>query len=96
MSTKHTPGPWGSYRSYIGTEEEDTQTVAYCDDHRNTRSRSAEETNANGRLIAAAPDLLDALEGCVGDLEHYVSTHGPGPDKRLAAVVAAIAKARGE
>jgi hypothetical protein len=47
------------------------------------------------RLIAAAPDLLEALEDCLADLQHYVSTHGPGPDSRLAKAEAAIAKAKG-
>ena len=52
--------------------------------------------HGSARLIAAAPDLLAALEACVPDLERYVSTHGPGPDRRLDAARAAIAKARGE
>ena len=58
------------------------------------RSLTAEQI-ANARLIAAAPELLEALEAVLPDLEHYVATHGPGPDKRLAAARAAIAKARG-
>ena len=53
------------------------------------------ELAANAMIIAAAPTLLDALEAVIPDLEHYVATHGPGPDKRLAAARAAIAKARG-
>ena len=47
------------------------------------------------RLIAAAPELLEALEAVLPDLEHYVATHGPGPDKRLALAREAIAKAKG-
>jgi len=27
--------------------------------------------------------LRTAIKPCIADLEHYVSTHGPGPDKRL-------------
>ena len=53
------------------------------------------EVEANARLIAAAPELLEALEAVLPDLEHYVATHGPGPDKRLAVARAAIAKATG-
>ena len=53
------------------------------------------ELAANARLIASAPELLEALEAILPDLEHYVATHGPGPDKRLAAARAAIAKAKG-
>jgi hypothetical protein len=38
-------------------------------------------------------DLAEALLACLPDLEHYVSTHGPGPDKRLESARAALAKA---
>ena len=47
------------------------------------------------KLEAINSDLLAALEAVLPDLEHYVATHGPGPDKRLAMARAAIAKARG-
>ena len=29
-------------------------------------------------------DLIDATKECIVDLKHYVATHGPGPDQRLA------------
>lgn len=44
-------------------------------------------------VIAAAPDLLEALQECLPDLQHYVATHGQGPDKRLDKAIAAISKA---
>ncbi len=50
-------------------------------------------SEANARLIAAAPELLEAIIECLPDLEHYVSTHGSGPDKRLTKLNSAIAKA---
>jgi len=28
--------------------------------------------------------LVQAIEQCLPDLDHYASTHGPGPDDRLA------------
>lgn len=40
-------------------------------------------------------DLLAALEAIMPDLKHYAATHGPGPDERLTAARAALAKARG-
>jgi len=60
MSEKHTPGPW---------EFDDKNSSGfpllclYAADNRNPfhGSRSDAEMNANARLIAAAPDLLDAL-----------------------------------
>ena len=38
-------------------------------------------------------DVLQALRDCLPDLERHASTHGPGPDRRLATAKAAIAKA---
>ena len=93
-SPAHTPGPWdvepkGSRHFVDGA---DGLTVAYLD-RAGVRERS--EIEANARLIASAPELIEALEAVLPDLEHYVATHGPGPDKRLAIARAANAKARG-
>lgn len=60
------------------------------------RQLSPEEQKKCAHLIAAAPDLLAALEACLPDLKHYAATHGPGPDRRLEQARAAIAKAKGE
>ena len=55
---KHTPGPWIVDTDYIiqdgGTSDENT--IAIVGDQ--------EEWKANAHLIAAAPDLLEALEDC--------------------------------
>ena len=89
----HTPGPWTILpntphfvRAMHPAEGMQPVATVYHFDG---------ELAANARLIAAAPELLEALEAVLPDLEHYVATHGPGPDKRLAAARAAIAKARG-
>ena len=93
MSAKHTPGPWAILpntphfvRAMHPTEGMQPIATVY---HFNG------ELAANARLIASAPELLEALEAVLPDLEHYVATHGPGPDKRLAIARAAIAKAKG-
>lgn len=39
-------------------------------------------------------ELLAAAVACIADLEHYVRTHGPGPDTRLNTLRAAIAKCK--
>ena len=98
----HTPGPWkvrvsnnGALRGYsIEHEDETLRSIVarnweheLCEEHGNSLP--------NARLIASAPELIEALEAVLPDLEHYVATHGPGPDKRLAIARAAIAKARG-
>ena len=86
MSPAHTPGPWafkkGAHRIEVRTTPERAYAFSLPDE-------------ANARLIASAPTLLEALEAVLPDLEHYVATHGPGPDNRLALARAAIAKAKG-
>lgn len=58
MSAKHTPGPWFvdrlSEHGYLLVKPVGGQVVAQID--------PVEEEEANARLIAAAPDLLDALK----------------------------------
>ncbi|MEG5170818.1 hypothetical protein [Microcoleus sp. B3-D7] len=61
MKTKHTPGKWKAQGEFIGTDEEDSQTIAYLSCHRNNTRRTDLETNANAKLIANAPDLLKIL-----------------------------------
>ena len=66
-SPAHTPGPWdvepkGSRHFVDGA---DGLTVAYLD-RAGVRERS--EIEANARLIASAPELLEALAGCADAL----------------------------
>ena len=44
--------------------------------------------------LRMAGELLRCLDECVPDLEHYESTHGPGPDRRLAELKVALADYR--
>lgn len=62
---------WKSEGAFIGTDEKDTQAIAYLSNHRNNRSRTEKETKANGRLIAAAPDLLAAAIKLVDRIGDY-------------------------
>jgi hypothetical protein len=99
--TKWTPGPWqfvGPH--FIGTAGDDPQTVAYLDDHRNRKPRSSDEMQANGRLIAAAPEMYEALQA-----EKYAQALANDPNSQEQAKVAraraddfrraALAKAEG-
>lgn len=58
------------------------------------------QIEANAALISAAPDMLEALEAAVADLEQTLRWRGEGwecsEDKLLGKARAAIAKARGE
>ena len=98
MNAKHTPGPWTicpTINERIGIIGDGVQiaTVHPTDDI--TASyfpglRSSEEIAANARLIAAAPELLEAcraLLGCV-DLQGFSRSQ---PD--VVSARAAIAKA---
>lgn len=80
--TKHTPGPWISEDCVAGRPPEAGCGIIASDDDfkisNPTRgivawasrivSRPNEETLANARLIAAAPDLLEACELVIGSL----------------------------
>lgn len=74
--SKHTPGPWSICRNgecscgfiWSGCEEMhiatayDVRSIGHFD-HASDAAPSREEAMANGRLIAAAPELLEALRG---------------------------------
>jgi hypothetical protein len=87
---KHTPGPWEVYKPNVtagwglcvGT---DTHILFQ---HKGKDSKEIKEANA--RLIAAAPDLLEALESIVGGSTQRVSA------ELQTKAQAAIAKAKGE
>lgn len=93
METKHTPGPWhfsGEITNVTGTDlyvgnvfpditgyRGDICSIQSCDhlSHGNGISRS--EAKANAKLIAAAPELLEALKTC----EEVLWMHTPEINK---------------
>ncbi len=88
----HTPGPWEhTGQGDIVGKEDNGYGLGYVDVCsvylRTVRGR----TNANARLIAAAPDLLEALSEIINDGGKFVMTNETHRKAR-----AAIAKARGE
>ncbi len=97
---KHTPGPWHCTPEadlprigvYAGKDDEDDEAII-CD-VTDEDLKVDGENEANARLIAAAPDLLEALEivqnGINGSLVHGI------PEKLERRIKAAIAKATGE
>lgn len=99
----HTPGPWYAYKSGhmkrwdITTEPDPNQGAFYVAQVPSWNERS--DPAANARLIAAAPDMLAALElyvaldndhrsGCTIEPDDWAECHQ--------AAAAAIAKAKGE
>ena len=99
----HTPGPWRLDSPYVSAPSgEHRKIVADCDQY-----FSDDECEANTRLIAAAPELLAALEQALAVIAsdemraacdmadlHGMPYRGPTVDR--AAMRALIAKARGE
>lgn len=89
--SKHTPGPWrivpGGVRVGSGLICSTFQAMRYPGQEERFKRESAER-EANAHLIAAAPDLLEALLRC-----RFDSLNMSAEDMRL--VQAAIAKATG-
>jgi hypothetical protein len=98
---KHTPGPWTADK----LQDRDTFNIfangfvsAMCQVSRmenSTRSTSGNEVAANARLIAAAPDLLEALRE-IAELADKVDSWQSFPYEPIQKAYAAIAKATGE
>lgn len=93
MSAQHTPGPWRHHEGCIKADHDDLP-LSYdkCLRDYQCRQLIAETVDgANARLIAAAPELLDAAKMIVD-----LAINGPGveiPLDALKRVQAAIAKA---
>ena len=67
MRTTHTPGPW---KMEIYLNEKDVEMpphiIGLCDNHQVADCCGADDTDmANGRLISAAPELLQACEAAI-------------------------------
>jgi len=102
MTSKHTPGPWvvhqrprEPYEHGHHVTTEDGLTICSVTYQLPSRTpMGVEETKriANARLIAAAPDLLEALSGCVEHMEHST----PQGQAAYEAARTAIAKATGQ
>lgn len=85
LQVKHTPAPWKIHKT--PNDPDFTHEIfGVCSVY------VGENSEANARLIAAAPELLEALQNIVIDY-----TPKDGSDKRaLEAAKSAIAKALGE
>ncbi len=97
----HTPGPW---RVYVHGRPMNDPTMPLMwwlsrDDAKPHASLGTDK-EADARLIAAAPELLDALADMLSGWRYIRETYGDlggvGWDRAEKAARAAIAKARGE
>jgi hypothetical protein len=95
--TKHTPGPWEVDESeifargdYFVARVQANQYTPNTDKRKAVTSRNfslSVQDEANARLIAAAPDLLDALE--------TIAAGNTDPDRVVEIAAEAIAKVEG-
>lgn len=115
MNTKYTPGPWQIDEDVATdvvamSESRDNEPIQIADCAMFAGPAESEECEANARLIAAAPDLLDAckealkrvalltpftVEGCDPILEKATDAAAAEADKTREQLRAAIAKAEG-
>lgn len=88
MKAKHTPGSWkiGDWPQIVATDARETIVCNI------TGASSNEQATADARLIAAAPDLLEALRAMHDAVAMIVGNDSPV----LQSAQAAIAKATGE
>jgi hypothetical protein len=105
MSTTHTPGPWHDYTEPHGTRhilpcpQPTLDTVQICT-FGGTAYRSKSETDANARLLAAAPDLLAALERlsvCVAGMDRFsLDENFEAAQTQARAIIARVGGADGD
>ena len=106
MNTQHTPGPWEFKTKWCDQVVSNDGCICIPTDF-NAKgiSRSIFERRKNARLIAAAPELLDAVRVAENTVRHYANLHaakGPEGAEKAARnteladqMTAAIAKAEG-
>ena len=98
MNTKHTPGPWevvvNPYSTGRYVYSADNRRLAIVNEK--DAGLEADESRANARLFAAAPDLLDALE-LLMDYQNGppLPSYGHRWNEAMELARAAIAKAEG-
>lgn len=100
--TQHTPGPWvvcmeddgdAAVTIFAASQLRDGRIAAdEWDDCIALAGLNHNESEANAHLMAAAPDLYEALDALVNE----VSTYGSADGEIIIAASAALAKARGE
>lgn len=101
----HTPGPWSVFKTFnVMGGSDGRRGVANCGGTVDGRlpDGGEGESRANVALIAAAPDLLDALKAARGALVSLLEDRAVSMDfdasgnSRVLLIDAAIAKASGQ
>jgi hypothetical protein len=103
---KFTPGPWraiagrgGHGRVLVFTDEDEGERFIVAEVSLDTDDPTNAVALADARLIAAAPDLYEALRTCRAELRNYERTELGGPNPSALAAIdeanVALAKAEG-
>lgn len=103
MSTKHTPGPWSANFTRLSglaigfhiTDKKHGSLRPICEAYDKTGAMDPDEIDANARLIAAAPELLNALQVLLSLHDARVDT-ADAWNISMEEARSAIAKATGE
>lgn len=96
MTTQHTPGPWNFYDDSNDGKTNRIEIVAIGKTVARIYHSVPEEDLPNARLIAAAPDLLEALQDIVKSLVDQDDEGMIEHAQQMIIARAAIAKATGE
>lgn len=91
-ASKHTPGPWFRIPDRSTIWSDDRKSVAVC-------VMTTGDYEANANLIAAAPDLLEALEIMTNELAAYLYSDRSLHESEVPEIMSArkaIARAKGE
>ena len=91
--SKHTPGPWliaGENKTFVYALGPMDTNVFWCDAQAAGKERAGKsELEANARLIAQAPRLLDALEQIADYIEERIGDNECRPLENARAAIAA-------
>lgn len=85
----HTPGPWSAFAGAVFTGPKSSPTFVARIDKGSSSIPEWDERDANQQLIAAAPDLLLALQAMLHQFEEH-EQYADGGDESLHATDAAV------
>ena len=92
MTIKHTPGPWRNEKRPGFTQHVyDTKGSIVCA----LVGDSDAQVEADARLIATSPELIELLESAYANLHRWTGTTGPGCLEWIEGTRKAIAKVKG-
>ena len=93
QTVQHTPGPWEIWPDFDEEGENGSSIIGTNGDPLAVTISDRYSEDANAHLIAAAPELLEALEMIANDYAYLLETKLSSPDADM--IHELIAKAKG-